>query len=62
VTDIDSIVLPHGLRAHYITRDQLAAQRGDQPAKPELPPPTPAERRAVAAARSRARDPQDDPS
>jgi hypothetical protein len=56
-TDPTVIQLPMGLAAHIYTRDQLAAQTQAAPPPPDNQ--TPADRRATAAARSRARAPQD---
>jgi hypothetical protein len=56
---LDAVRLKYGLTARYILRGE------DQPAerpKPDPPPRSPTERRKVAAARSCARSPEDDPS
>ena len=60
-TETDVVQLRHGLAAVYVLRRPSEHRQPSQPSsppKPELPPPTNARRRQ-AAARSRARTPQD---
>ena len=55
---LDAVRLKYGMTARYILRADQPAERP----KPDPPPRSPTERRTAAAARSRARLPEDDPS